>query len=303
MFEHSVSGRLESIRVNGYPDRSLTFEVLLRNETTTEVALLKSDVRCRLEGRTVAEGDLLQPAWLTLPAVDSTSTGRRGAVGEIKVSLTDHILSYVESRREGEDLSYNLRVAVFVVPVAGSEGEERLGAPEKITLTDQPNNGLGDSSIPQSDWVDDLSRLNWKETVIIELPGTIRSLRYPGAFERWKEARDHYAAGRWEETLQYCHLATEALAAAKMPDSVDDASDEVDARYLKEFFPDTGKGEALNTLMKRFRRFLHKGRHQPRSTADHSGEEQSTVTRADAELALGLTQHFIRYMSISKSKR
>lgn len=255
-----------------------------------------------MAGRTVARGDyLFTPAALIGPTNDPGTD--RDASAAVTIPMRREALAYIEDRRSGGDLEFHLDIKAYVASLVGKGDDAQWTNAEQILITDHVGNQFCDGNIPESQWVDLLSDLRWKEVRLVEVPVTANTHRYPDALKRWQDARDHFVAGRWEETIQGCNRVTERLAAAKRPRANDDGeSHEVDASWLKDFFPDGAKGQTLNKLLTEFRNFLQFGRHEVRHRREGVGD-RPRVTKADAEFALMVTREWLRYLSVSQSKR
>lgn len=300
MIENNLSARVESVRAERFPNRSLEFKLRLRNHRDCPLALYRSMVRCRMAGRVVARGDYLStPAALITPTTESDPE----TSATVSVPMRREALAYIEDRRTGGDLEFHLSIKAYVASLPGEGDGSQWTRAQQIQITDHAGNQFYEGEIPQSRWIELLSNLRWKEVRLVEVPATVNTHRYPDALRRWQDARDHFAAGRWEETIQTCNLVTERLAAAKRPlESGDLESHEVDASWLREFFPNGAKGETLNDLLKEFRGFLQFGRHEVRRRRE--GEtDRPRVSKADAELALMVTREWLRYLSVSQSNR
>lgn len=302
MITTGLSARVEGTRVERFPSRSLEFNLRLRNHREFPVTLYRSAVRCRMAGRVVTRGDYLStPAALIPPASDLNSDGDTRAT--VTVPMGRESLAYIEDRRTGGDLEFQLNIKAYVASLVGKEDGAQWRNAEQIQVTDHDGNQFYAGEIPQSQWIEILSDLRWKEVRLVEVPVTANTHRYPEALKRWQAARDHFAAGRWEETIQACNRVTERLAAAKRPrEQHAQESHEVDASWLQDFFPASAKGEALNKMLKEFRNFLQFGRHEIRRRREGEGD-RPRVTKPDAEFALMVTREWLRYLSVSEFNR
>lgn len=269
-------------RAYGPPNRGLSFELEVDNRIDQPLVVLGDWTKCRFLTTTVAEGQMVKVYYSGGYAIVEED----GCRLDIRVPLSRETLEYVEDRREGESLDYELNVDLYVA-TAIKDDESSMGVPWTINLAESQHEYSIEGTIPQSRWLELLERTGWEETLLVEIPARRLRHRSPEAMNRYREALNHHRRGNWRKSLAACREVFEALAWRY----TDDEATEPDMPKLRNYFPDNRKGDTINVTLKELGEFLHLGRHV------QNMEEKIDIEKKDSVLALNITAGVLRYTS------
>jgi len=214
--------------------------------------------------------------------------GDKRARGEIIIPLSGPVIAMIEASRNGGDLIFEIDSRVLLskavegppglrsVLMAPTEGRFTIGIDSRIKHT-----------IPQSEWIKLLRRLEWSEAELVELPvDLLRSEpRLARARERLRDAETSLARGDWEGVFQNCRKAWEAAARGLTGQKEHQSA----LPKLRSYFGEGLEAERLNAVALEFGEFLHLGRHE------QAGDVK--IDRAHAILALRITTALLGFLA------
>ena len=148
----------------------------------------------------------------------------------------------------------------------------RQGKPERHT-------------IPQSEWLQILSRMHWKDYEILEIPrNPSGDSRFARAYGQLQVASGHYRNGQWDTCMMHCRKAYEA--AMKDASNKEDMAKAAASVLSKHHGP---KKEKLNDLLLALGEYTHLARHE--------GSQPVSFDKFDAAQCLFMTTAAIDFIA------
>jgi hypothetical protein len=174
----------------------------------------------------------------------------------LKMNIDHYILSQIEKKRNGKDLSFNLGIQFYAFD-------------EDINNIGFYNRAISYIEIPQSTWINKiLSKLNYKDVVLIELP----KLEFPQLsmiIEQFDETWKKYSSNNIDDTLTNCRKILEYVSTYIRKKGFK-TKKEVEENGIKtkktvtdwnKFFNDDLKGDVIGTLFQKIIGFNSRGAH------------------------------------------
>ncbi len=266
------------------PNRRVELRCEIRNQTQIDICILNAWMRVELlNDVNIAEGslfysmhNLVDPA--TIPA------GQQG-LGAIVIPLSDNILTHIEKRRTGGDVTFRIYSKLLVSSISKKENMSLLGVPYEVQFENKGSVSV-DYTIPQSEWIKILRALGWSELQAFEIPAA-KLKAIPGlqrSIDRFNDAQECHRRGDWDESMVNCRKAFEAM--------IKDATREEDLSKAVQAFSgiigNEQKADKFNKMVIALGNFLHLARHEQLAPVQ--------MRQSDSLLALHLTGAMLSYL-------